>query len=242
VIFHGSPKPDIEVFRPVRSSVEIMNHAGTGNLAAVYGTSFGLWAMWFAVLDRSRLQGSIRNGVARWTDRDGRALDVYHFSVHHEHLGDDIWHSGTLYLLPRRTFRPNALLPGGPPTGEWASPEKVAPLKRLAVDPDDFPFLEQVGGHDDAELIRAGELSDVVLDHVRSARRVPGGLELTLEWDRAVAGVFDDYLATARRFTPDVDRRLSRIDGEDALLEVSGAAGFLQSLEGSLVKRGVPVD
>jgi hypothetical protein len=77
---------------------------------------------------------------------------------------------------------------------------------------------------------------------VRAACRIPGGLELTLEWDASLAEVIDDYLATARRFTPDVDRRLSRIDGEDALLEVSGAAGFLQSLEGSLVKRGVPVD
>jgi hypothetical protein len=242
VIFHGSPKPDIEVFRPVRRSVELMNHAGTGNLAAVYGTSFGLWAMWFAVLDRSRLQGSIRNGVVRWTDRNGRALDVYHFSVHHEHVGEDIWHSGTLYLLARRAFRPNSLFPGGPPTGEWASPEEVEPLKRLAVDPDDFPFREQVGGHDDRELIRAGELSDVVLEHVRSARRIAGGLELTLAWDGSVAAVFDDYLALAKRFTPDVDRRLTRIDGEEALLEVSGAAGFLQSLEGSLEKRGVLVD
>jgi hypothetical protein len=242
VIFHGSPKPDIEVFRPVRSSVELMDQRGTGNLAAVYGTSYGLWAMWFAVLDRSRLQGSIRNGVIRWTDRSGRPLDVYHFSVHHEHVGGDIWHPGTLYLLPRRSFRPNSFLPGGPPTGEWASPEEVEPLKRVAVDPDDFPFLEQVGGHDDAELIRAEELSDVVLGRVRSARRIPGGLELTLEWDDRVAEVFDDYLAMARRFTPDTERRLTRVDAEDAVLEVSGAAGVLQALAGSLEERGVPVD
>jgi hypothetical protein len=81
VIFHGSPKPDIEVFRPLRTSVELMDHAGTGNLAAVYGTSYGLWALWFAVLDRSRLRGSIQNGVIRWSDRAGSTLDVYHFSV-----------------------------------------------------------------------------------------------------------------------------------------------------------------
>jgi len=242
VIFHGSPKPDIDVFAPVRSSVEIMDHAGTGNLAAVYGTPFGLWAMWFAVLERSGLEGSIRNGVTRWTDRSGGELDAYHFSVHHEHVGGDIWRSGTLYLLPREPFRPNSFLPGGPDTGEWASPQEVEPLKRLAVDPDDFPFLDQVGGHDDTELIRAGRLSDVVLDHVRRARRMPGGLELALDWDDSLAAVFDDYLETARTFTPDVERRLTRVDADGALLAVRGAAGFLQSLEGSLAKRDVPVD
>jgi hypothetical protein len=180
--------------------------------------------------------------VIRWTDRSGDVLDVYHFSVHHEHVHEDIWHSGTLYLLPRRPFGPNSFLPGGPPTGEWASPEEVEPLKRLAVDPEDFPFRERVGGHDDSELIRADELSGLVLDRVRRARRIPGGTELTLEWDDAVAAVFDDYLETARRFTPDVDRRLASRNADMAVLEVRGAGGFLQALEASLARRGLPVD
>ena len=62
VIFHGSPKPDIDVFLPVRSSIEVMDHAGKGNLAAVYGTPVGLWALWFAVLDRSAF--AARSGTA----------------------------------------------------------------------------------------------------------------------------------------------------------------------------------
>lgn len=144
LIFHGSPDSDIDVFAPVRNSVEIMNHGGTGNLAAVYGTPFGLWAMWFAVIDRQRLQGSIQNGVMRWTDRLGHALDLYQFSVHHELVGTDIWRSGTLYLLPRESFRPIPFFPGGPDSNEWASPNELQPLKRLAIDPEDFPFLGQV--------------------------------------------------------------------------------------------------
>ena len=239
VIFHGSPRADIEVFRPVRTSVELMDHAGTGNLAAVYGTSHGLWAMWFAVLERSRLRGSIRNGVLRWTDPSASALDVYHFSVHHEYVGGDIWHSGTLYLLSRRSFRPNALFPGGPPSAEWASLEAVEPMKRLAVDPGDFPFRERVGGHDDSELIRADELAAVVLDRVQSARRTSRGLELRLDWDGTLAAVLEDYLPLATRFTPDTERRLTRVNGRTALLEVSGPAGVLQALENSLDRRGV---
>jgi hypothetical protein len=236
VIFHGSPEPDIDVFLPVRSSIEVMDFAGKGNLAAVYGTPAGLWALWFAVLDRSRLRGTIRNGVQRWTDREGRALDLYFFSVDHSHVGGDIWRSGTLYLLPRGSFRPSPIFPGGPDSNEWASPEKVRPLKRLAVDPEDFPFRERVGGHDDSEVIRGEEISNVVFDRVRGASRVPGGFDLALEWDDDVAAVFDDYLALARKYTPDVERRLA-----GSTLEIRGPAGFLQSLEKSLERRGIAV-
>jgi len=241
VIFHGSPRPDIDVFAPVRSSVELMDHRGTGNLAAVYGTPFGLWAMWFAVLDRSCLRGSIRNGVMRWTDREGRGVDLYHFSVHYEHLGGDIWRSGTLYLLARDSFRSNPFFPGGPDSSEWASLEEVRPLKRVAVDPDDFPFRDRVGGHDDREVIRAAQLADLVLDNARAVRRTSAGIELTLDWDADVAAVFDEYLSLTRKFTPDVDRRLITRGPNGAILEVRAPAGFLQSIEASLRKRGVAV-
>jgi hypothetical protein len=241
VIFHGSPKDDIDVFRPVRTSVELMDHAGTGNLAAVYGTPFGLWALWFAVLDRSQLRGSIRNGVLRWTDREGRSVDLYHFSVDHSHVGGDIWRSGTLYLLPREPFRPSPFFPGGPDSSEWASPEEVRPLKRLAVEPEDFPFREQVGGHDDSELIRAEEIAETVLDRVRYASRLEDGFTLELEWDDEVARVSDEYLELTRKYTPDVERRLVVRGGGTATLEIRGSAGFLQSFEGSLARRGISV-
>jgi hypothetical protein len=242
VIFHGSPKDDIEIFRPVRTSVELMDHAGKGNLAAVYGTPFGLWAMWFAVLDRPRLRGSIRNGVMRWTDREGRALDLYHFSVDHAHVGGDIWRSGTLYLFPRESFRPTQFYPGGPDSHEWASPEAVRPLKRLAVDSEDFPFRDDVGGHDDSELIRTEEAAEVVLDHTRSASRLEDGFALDLAWDDELAAVFDEYLALTAKYTPDVERRLVRHDADTTMLEIRGTAGFLQSFEGSLRKRGIDVE
>ena len=242
MIFHGSPTPDIQVFAPVRRSVELMDHRGTGNLAAVYGTTSGLWALWFAVLDRSRLRGSIRNGVMRWTDREGRALDVYFFSVHHEHVGGDIWRPGMLYLLPRDTFSPMPFLAGGPDSSEWASPDEVRPLKRIAVEPDDFPFRDQVGGHDDSEVLEAERLSNAVFDRVRKARRFPGGLELTLAWDDEMADMIDDYLALAEKLTPDVERRLVSRGANEATMDVRGPEGYLQSLEHSLAKRGIEVE
>jgi hypothetical protein len=237
VIFHGSPEPGIDAFVPVRSSIEVMDHAGKGNLAAVYGTPSGLWALWFAVLDRPRLRGTIRNGVQRWTDREGRPLDLYFFSVDHSHVGDDIWRAGTLYLLPRDSFRASPFFPGGPDSNEWASPEEVRPLKRLAVAPEDFPFRDRVGGHDDSELIRFEGISGAVLDRVRGTGRVEGGFDLVLECDEEVATVLDEYLALARKYTPDVDRRLV-----GSTLEIRGPAGFLQSFEKSLGRRGLEVE
>jgi hypothetical protein len=233
-IFHGSPEPDIDAFVPLRRSVELMDHGGKGNLAAVYGTPFGLWALWFAVLDRSLLRGTIRNGVQRWTDREGGSLDLYFFSVDHSHVGGDIWRSGTLSLLPRDSFRPSPFYPGGPESNEWASPDDVRPLKRIAVEPDDFPFRDQVGGHDDSEVIRSEDLSEVVFERVRSATRAPGGFDLALDWDEELAAVFDEYLALARKYVPDVERRLV-----DTTLEIRGPVGFLQAFERSLERRGL---
>jgi hypothetical protein len=239
VIFHGSPKPDIDVFEPVRSSVEFMDHAGTGNLAAVYGTPSALWAMWFAVLDRPALEGSIRNGVLRWTSRDGRTLDLYHFSVHDDYVGGDIWRPGTLYLLPRDTFRANPLVPGGPPSSEWASPQAVRPLKRIAVKPEDFPFRDRVGGHDDSLVIEAGRLGDIVLARATSVRRLGGGLEIELDWDEELEAISGAYLAATRALMPDVERRFVDRDTGGRALELRGAEGFLQSLEASLRRRGI---
>ncbi len=241
VAFHGSPKPDIDLFEPVRSSVELMDHAGTGNLAAVYATPYGLWALWFAVLDRSRLEGSIRNGVLRWTSRDGRTLDLYHFSVHHEHVGGDIWRPGTLYLLPREPFRASPLVPGGPPASEWASLASVRPLKRIAVEPEDFPFRDHVGGHDDSLVIEAARLADIVLAKATSARRVEGGLEIELAWDEELETISGAYLDATRVLMPDVERRFVRRDRGATMLELLAAEGFLQSLEASLRKRGIGV-
>lgn len=242
VIFHGSPKSDIESFLPVRHSVEIMDQGGTGNLAAIYGTPFGLWAMWFAVIDRDRLKGSIQNGVMRWTDRQGQALDLYHFSVHHEYVGGGIWREGTLYLLPRESFRPIPFFPGGPDSNEWASPSELRPLKRITIRPQDFPFLHQVGGHDDSELLETEHIGEVVMSKVTRARRIAGGLEVALAWDDELSAVMDDYVKTGRKFTPDVEREVIVSGPGQATMRVTGPPGFLQSFETSLKRLGVVWD
>jgi hypothetical protein len=241
-IFHGSPLADIDSFFPRRNSVEIMDHGGTGNRAAVYGTPFGLWAMWFAVIDRPRLKGSIRNGVMSWPDSSGNPVDLYRFTVHKDFVGSDIWRTGTLYLLSRADFEPIPFYPGGPDSNEWAATSELKPLARLTIDPADFPFLNQVGGHDDGEVIAAEEISDIVTAKVGSARSVPGGILLSLTWDDEIAGIWDRYMETRQRFNPDVERTLTLGPEGKATVEVRGPEGYLQAYEASLLQSGIHLD
>jgi hypothetical protein len=241
-IFHGSPLADLDSFLPRRNSVEIMDQGGTGNRAAVYGTPFGLWAMWFAVIDRPKLKGSIRNGAMTWPDRSGNPVDLYRFTVHKDFVGSNIWRTGTLYLFSQSDFEPIPFYPGGPASNEWASTSELKPLARLTIDPPDFPFINQVGGHDDGELIAAEEIGDIVMAKIGSARSVPGAILVLLTWDDEVAGIWDEYLETRRRFNPDVERTLTLEPEGRATIEVRGPEGFLQAYEATLLQSGIHLE
>ena len=65
------------------------------------------------------------------------------------------WRPGVVYLLPGASFKPQAPLSREGMTVHIAqaqSPTTVAPLARLAIQPDDFPFLAQIRGHDDSVI------------------------------------------------------------------------------------------
>lgn len=99
-IFHGSNNRTIDVFIPTRTSVELYDRRGIGNQQAVYGTHDGLWSMFFAVVDRARLRGSIRNGVMYFHNQSGERLAIYNFSINQEQLHEKPWTAGALYFLP----------------------------------------------------------------------------------------------------------------------------------------------
>lgn len=241
VIFHGSPLADLDLFVPRRGSIELFDHGGRGNRGAVYGTPYGLWSMWFAVIDRSNLQGSIRNGVLNFAT-NSETLDVYHFSVHHELLGQSLWRTGTLYILSPETFEPIPFYPGGPPSNEWASTVELRPIARLEVRPEDFPFRDQVGGHDDSELLAAEKLGDVVTDHIEAAHLFEGGVAVRLRWDDDIADIIEEYLESRRRFTPDVIRQHRIEPAGEHWIDIRGPQGFLQNYEKVLVSHGITID
>jgi hypothetical protein len=151
IALHGSGDPDIALFEP-RQSNDLNEF---GNQKAVYAASDGLWAMFFAVVDRDRVT-SITNACIRLQEGSGTFHEpLYVFSVSQSALPHHPWRTGTVYLLPRSSFITQSPMPFGAyqvHIAQLASFTPVRPLAKLAVTPEDFPFLNQIRGHDDARL------------------------------------------------------------------------------------------
>lgn len=151
IALHGSGDPDIALFEP-RQSNDLNEF---GNQKAVYAASDGLWAMFFAIVDRARVT-SVTNACVSLTDEAGaRHGPFYVFSVSQWALPAQPWRTGTVYLLPKGTFTVQPPMAFGSYQvhfAQLASLVPVEPLARLTVTPADFPFLQHIRGHDDQRL------------------------------------------------------------------------------------------
>jgi len=151
IAMHGSGDATIALFEP-RQSNDLNEF---GNQKAIYAAADGLWAMFFAIVDRERV-GSITNACIRLEDETGVSHGpYYHFSVSQTALPDQPWRTGTVYLLPRSAFHLQAPITFGAyqaHIAQLASFSPVPPLAKLTVTPADFPFLGQIRGHDDHRL------------------------------------------------------------------------------------------
>jgi hypothetical protein len=148
-LMHGTGDPNITIFEPRQS-----NDVGWfGNQKAVYAASDGIWAMFFAILNRPTVPMSISNSAVRLETIP--AQDIYFFSVTDTALEQGAFHQGWVYILPRDGFEqePSQVRDGvKAQTHHWASLQAVKPLFRVAVDADDFPFLHQIRAHNDEIL------------------------------------------------------------------------------------------
>jgi hypothetical protein len=151
IAMHGSGDPNIALFEPRQSN----DLSEFGNQKAVYAASDGLWAMFFAIVDRDRVT-SITNACVRLADQTGILHGPFYvFSVSQSALLNQPWRTGTVYLLPRGTFtKQPPMSVGGNEIHipQLASFVPVQPLAKITVSPTDFPFLMQIRGHDDARL------------------------------------------------------------------------------------------
>lgn len=151
IALHGSGNANIALFEP-RQSNDLHEF---GNQKAIYAASDGLWAMFFAVVDRDQVR-SVTNACVRLADETGTMHGPYYvFSVSQSALPNKPWRTGTVYLLPRRTFMTQPSMAFGPyqvHIAQLASFEPVRPLAKITITPDDFPFLMQIRGHHDERL------------------------------------------------------------------------------------------
>lgn len=234
IIFHGSGDANIDEFSTVRTSVELRDKTGRGNLQAVYGTHDGLWPMFFAIVDRGKLRGSIRNGVAYYENEAGEKLSAYNFSINKEMLPQQPWRAGTMYFLPRTTFR-RLPISDEAMSNEWASETAVTPIARLALQPEDFPFLAQIGGHDDSELLRLGELSELIFNNTADYELLAQGYALKLNWHDDVTTNIIEYITMLREFMPQTTIGLRfEPDEGDVWLDLQGAPAYQQNLKDRL--------
>jgi hypothetical protein len=151
IALHGSGNSNIALFEP-RQSNDLNEF---GNQKAVYAASDGLWAMFFAIVDRDRVT-SITNACIRLEEDTGAVHGpLYVFSVSQSALASQPWRTGVVYLLPRSTFTTQPSMAFGSNQvhfAQLASFVPVRPLAKLTVTPVDFPFLTQIRGHADERL------------------------------------------------------------------------------------------
>ncbi len=158
IVLHGSGQSDIVEFEP-RQSNDVNEF---GNRRAVYAASDGIWPMYFAIVDRDRYVTSLVNGCFRIVEAEGKRGPYYFFSINGDALPHRPWRKGTIYLLPGDRFeqQANESVRGMEiEIAQWASLEPVRPLAKLAVAPEDFPFLTQILPHDPA-VLRERALAD----------------------------------------------------------------------------------
>jgi len=155
ILLHGSNDPEIRVLE-TRPADDVR---GFGAQTAVYAASDAIWAMYFAIVDRSR-PVSLLNGCSH---RLGETTEpLWFFSVSQSALDRGAWRDGTVYLLPAQTFvRDDDVIRDGVryEQQQLASLTSVRPLAKLRVTPADFPFLDRVVGHD-PETVRARAIAD----------------------------------------------------------------------------------
>src|SRR5512133_1564184 len=154
--FHGTGDPNIASFEPRKP----IDFAPFGDQRAVFATSDPIWAMFYAIVDRDRYPLTLNNACIIVTDAEDRPRRHYYFSVSRDAVGRRPWRSGYLYFLPAETFveQPPGTYAGLPArVPQLASPVPVRPFARMEIAPSDFPFLEQIRGHDDDRLAEYAE-------------------------------------------------------------------------------------
>ena len=149
---HGSGNPNIARFEPRQSN----DLNAFGNQKAIYAAADGIWAMFFAIVDRDQYAMSVTNACIRIVDEAEVTHGPYYvFSVSHSVLPRQPWRTGTVYLLPRASFispEPMPFETSQVHFAQLASFIDVDPIAKLTVTPMDFPFLADIRSHDDQRL------------------------------------------------------------------------------------------
>ncbi len=154
-VLHGSQHSHIDEVEPRQAN----DKKAFSNQQAIYATTDGIWAIYFAILDREKYpEMSLFNSCLRARiAADQLSAPLYFFSITHSVLLQKPWGEGVIYILPRHSFEQEApqqvqgmeiVFP------HWIGRLPTKPIAKLRVGPQDFPFLEQLHGHNNEKLVQ----------------------------------------------------------------------------------------
>jgi hypothetical protein len=147
-VAHGSKQDNLQVLLPIRNSSDTCEF---GRRQVAFASPDAMWALWFAILDKRRMGGQTRNGCLRVSILNRQTHKLYFFAVpNHVLIDGGPFSEGTIYLLPAEPFQEQDktwnLGVARVSIEQWGSRQPVAPIARLHVRPEDFPYLSKVQG------------------------------------------------------------------------------------------------
>lgn len=136
VVLHGSNQQEVHTFEPRKQTLY------NGEMAtAIFATKDPMWPIFYAILDKRKIVGNIRNGSI---SANGKSF--FHFySLTKPTFINEPWTTGMIYILPEETFI--NVSKGAIQFNEWISENAVSPFAKMEVEPSDFYFLKKVASH-----------------------------------------------------------------------------------------------
>lgn len=155
LVLHGSQNLEIELVEPKQAN----DKRAYSNQLAIYATTDGIWVMYFAILDRKkyRTMTLFNSCLQTRISPDQLSEPFYFFSITQSVLIQKPWCTGTIYILPRQSFTqesPQQIQGTEIIFPHWISSQSIQPIAKLLVEPEDFPFLDNIHGHNDEKLLQ----------------------------------------------------------------------------------------
>jgi hypothetical protein len=153
LVLHGSQNMDIDELEPRKAS----DVRAFSEQNAIYATTDGIWVIYFAIIDRKKFKPlTLFNSCLDIRISPDQGMGpLYFFSITHSALLQKPWCDGAIYILPRENFEQESakemfgaeiIFP------HWISSSMAKPVAKLHVQPQDFPFLTKIHGHNDIKL------------------------------------------------------------------------------------------
>lgn len=144
VLLHGSNQKNLEILIPQKQT----DYKGDA-VNAVFASGDAIWPIFFAILDQKIYKGGIRNACIKIQHNQQKESHYYFFSLEKAGLLQKPWTDGMIYVVSKESFNPTST--GIVRFDEWMSNDPIKILMALHVQPNDFPFLNNISGHQKGE-------------------------------------------------------------------------------------------